>query len=98
MSTITKNARIIRQSKNLRGLLDYARVSRVTRVELAPFAQVNGSLRVFYEDGSIGRENFASYRIMVDWVRNRRSWRGAEIFYYGGDVGYLTKPGVIAGP
>lgn len=97
MSTITHTARVIRRSKNLRGLLDYARVSRVVRVELTPFAKVNGSLRVFYADGAIGRANFASFHIMVDWVRNRRSWRGAQIVNYGDDIGYLTKPGVIAG-
>lgn len=88
---------LIRKSKNLRGMLEYARISKVSRVELSPAGKLNGRLRVVYANGATSSAHFASYHIMVDWVRNRRSWRGAEFFYYGGEVGYLTKPGIIAG-
>ena len=96
-TNIEKNGQIIHRSKNLRGMLDYARISPVIRAELTPVGKVNGRLRVIYADGASSSAHFASYHIAVDFVRNRRSWKKAEIFYYGGDMGYLTKPGVIAG-
>ena len=97
MNNIIKNGQVIRRSKNLRGMRDYARVSPVKRVGLLPDGDTRGQLWVCYADGADCKADFASYHIMVDFVRNRRSWRGAEIFHYGGDVGYLTKPGLIAG-
>ena len=45
---IIKNGAIIRTSKNLRGMRDYARVSAVARVECTPAGEVNGALRVMY--------------------------------------------------
>ena len=100
-TNIEKNGQIIHRSKNLRGMLDYSRISPVLRAELTPVGKVNGRLRVIYADGASSSAHFDSYRIAVDFVRNRVrnriSWTNAEIFYYGGDMGYLTKPGVIAG-
>lgn len=96
-TNIEKCGQIIRRSKNLRGMQDYARVSPVRRVELSPAGKVNGRLRVLYADGASSSAHFASYHIMVDFVRNRRTWRTAEIVFYGENMGYLTKPGIIAG-
>lgn len=77
---------------------DYARVSPVVRVSgkrdgSNPY---NGRLTVEYANGARSHAFFSSYHIMVDWVRNRRSWRGAEITLQE-NVGYITKPGLIAG-
>lgn len=96
---IEKNGQIIRRSKNLRGLVDYARVSPVVRIESTPVKghEVCGTMRVFYKDGAVSRANFASYHIMIDWIRNRRTWRGAKRVMQGPDVDHLTKPRVIAG-
>lgn len=94
---IIKNGQIIRSSRNLRGILDYARVSPVIRVESCPLDKVCGTVRVIYTDGAESRANFRSYHIMIDWLRNRRSWRGAKHVMQGPDMGYLTKPGIIAG-
>lgn len=98
-TNIKKNGQIIRRSKNLRGLRDYARISPIVRVELTPQGHndVNGRLRVIYADGATSSAFFSSYHIMVDFVRNRRSWRNADIVFYGDNIGYLTKPGIIAG-
>lgn len=96
-TNVEKCGRIIRSSKNLRALRDYARTSPIQRVELTPQGRVNGRIRVVYEDGATSSAHFASYHIMVDFVRNRRSWKTAEIVFYGENMGYLTKPGIIAG-
>jgi len=97
MISIENNGQIIRKSKNLRGMLDYARVSPVKRIELTPQGKVNGRLRVIYNDGAVTSSNFANFHIMVDFVRNRRTWQNAELVNYGENMGYLTKPGIIAG-
>lgn len=96
---IIKNGQIIRTSKNLRGLLEYARISPVVRIESTPLGPNNstGTFRVFFADGAESRALFRSYHIMIDWLRNRRSWRSAKHIMQGPDIGYLTKPGVIAG-
>ena len=77
---------ILRTSKNLRGMLDYARVSPVAFIVTSRDSSNNtrGVLRV-------------TYLIMIDFVRNRRSWRDAEHTMHNENAGYLTKPGIIGG-
>ncbi len=96
---VTKAGQVIRKSRNLRAMRDYARVSPVVAVitDKDPGNAVRGVLLVEYADGAESRASFASHSIMIDWVRNRRTWRGARINHLGGDMGYLTKPGRIAG-
>ena len=103
-TNIIKAGQIIRTSRNLRGMLDYARVSPVTRIESCDVGAMgkdgtrcSGTVRVIYADGAESRANFASYHVMIDWLRNRRTWRNAKHAMQGPDVGYLTIPGVIAG-
>lgn len=86
------------QSRNLRGMRDFARVSRVARV-ITRTGETPGSgvLTVVYRNGFSCNARFRSHAIMIDFVRNRRSWRDAEFRHLAGDVGYLTKPGIIAG-
>lgn len=89
----------LRSSKNLRGMRDYARVSPVESVQTAKDAanQVRGVLRVNYKNGNFSTASFASYHIMIDFVRNCRSWRSAPHHMESENMGYLTKPGIIAG-
>lgn len=89
----------IRQSKNLRGMRDYARVSPVAIVETTrdPANNVRGVLRIQYENGNYSIASFASYHVMIDFVRNRRTWRNAKHVMKSENMGHLTKPGKIAG-
>lgn len=90
---IYKNGAVIRQSKNLRGIREYG---VPCKIELSPLEKrPNGVLQVTYTDGATARIDFASYHIMVDFVRNRRTWRQSEIVFNGPNIGYLTKPGVL---
>ena len=80
-SHIQRDGRTIRTSRSLRGLLDYARVSRVAHVAghlvrdpYGPDAPARGVLTVTYADGATGGATFVDYRVMAGWVRNRRSW------------------------
>lgn len=97
--SIVKNGAVIRTSKNLRGMRDYALTSPVKHVLTYrdPAYPKRGILAVEYMDGAACKASFASFHIMIDFVRNRRSWRRAEIIFMDGDMGYFTKPGIIAG-
>lgn len=89
----------VRVSRNLRGLRDYASrhfpLAVITRKD--PENQYRGVLHVVYPSGYIGRASFACHSIMIDFVRNRRSWKGAEFRHLDGELGYFTRPGTIAG-
>ena len=65
----------IRQSRNLRGLLDYAREFAPVCIVTRKTQDDGGSLRVIYADGSIGAAQFVCYAVMREWVQARRSWR-----------------------
>ncbi|OJA37903.1 hypothetical protein BGV47_16345 [Burkholderia ubonensis] len=95
---IVKGGCIVGTSKNLRGMRDYARKSPVACVETrrSPANRHNGQLTVTYADGAYCTVHFASYGVMIDWVRARRSWRQARHVMRDEDMGYLTRPGLIA--
>ena len=92
----TPAGQVLRQSRNLRGMLEYARVSPVAYVQTAKGENpTNGKLLVIYADGCFSTAHFACHSIMIDFVRNRRTWRSARFTHLDGDMGYLTKPGVM---
>jgi hypothetical protein len=95
----TPEHNIIRSSRNLRGMRDYARVSPVAKIETSRDSSnnVRGVLRVTYANGCYSIASFGSYHIMIDFVRNRRSWRSAKHILKNENIGYLTKPGIIVG-
>jgi hypothetical protein len=96
---VNKNGEVIRTSKNLRGMRDYARVSPVVKVitQKDPENKLRGILTVEYADECVCRASFACHSIMIDFVHARRTWRDAATYHLDGDMGYLTKPGIIAG-
>lgn len=95
----TPDGATVRSSKNLRGMRDYARVSPVIKIETQRDDKnhYRGLLRVQYENGNYSIASFASYHVMLDWVRNRRTWSNAKHIMRSENMGYLTKPGIIAG-
>ena len=74
------NGDTIRRSRNLRGIRDYARdVSPVERVHFnGPDDNGNSKVTFIFRDGSISVTKFASWRVGVDFVKARRSWRWGE--------------------
>ena len=98
---ITLNGSVIRRSRNLRGMRDYARTSPVVKIETRKRRghenDPAGVMLVTYANGATSQAEFNSHAIMIDWIRDRRTWRGAETVHHDGDMGYLTKPGIIAG-
>lgn len=102
MSTIMKNGKAVATSRNLRGILDYARKHGVIRVatQKDPANTYRGLLYVTFADSATCVDSWACYEIMIDWVRGREkhAFAGAHIVHPDGDFGYLTAPGQIAGP
>lgn len=96
-TSIIKDGRIIHQSQNLRGMREYARVSPVVQIESCRVGEASGALRVIYKDGAESMATFRSYHIMIDFIRDRRTWKTALHIMQNENIGYLTKPGIIAG-
>jgi len=92
MTNIIKNGQIIRTSHNLRAMLDYATMSAVKRIESIDLPDegngLRGTVRVIYSDGAESRAIFERYHIMIDWIRKRRSWKGAQHVMQGPDIGF----------
>lgn len=72
--------RIVQRSRNLRGIVNRAwRVGVRSAVGLHsdnPDEPGGGDLRVLFGDGTYCQTAFASYEVMVAWLRRRRSFRG----------------------
>lgn len=89
---VNKNGKVIRRSRNLRGVLEYPRhFSRyVQRVSIEPHSN-GGRLSVFYADGAFASADLADFAVLQDWLRSRRSWYGAELFVGVTPCGVLAK-------
>lgn len=64
---------------NLRIALAYGSKHGVARVVIWPLPKSEGALCVQYANGATCSTRFASYSVLVDWCKARRSWPPAEI-------------------
>lgn len=81
MSTeIVKDGKVIHRSRNLRGILEYARRILIDSVTIkpvfssdAPFVHSKASAILFVRwiDGATCETDFASFTICVDWCKDR---------------------------
>ena len=78
---IHKDHKIISRSKNLRGILAYARRRAhyglpigVRNVIIFPHADHSATLFVRFNDGASSVLEFASYLVACGWIKSRRSW------------------------
>lgn len=76
---IRLDGKVVARSRNLRGILDYARKSPVESVVIAPSPCGRGTLRVTYHNNARASAVFASFTILRDWCDARRSWPKAII-------------------
>lgn len=76
MIEIIRNGRTVAKSRNLRGILDYARKSPVRKATVSCYnRERTGNVYILFEDGSECRTEFAGYIVAVEWIRARRSWQ-----------------------
>jgi len=81
MIEVTLKGKTVKRSKNLRGILDYARKEPVVKVYVKPnkawepCALDCGAFVTFvFYDGAKSRVEFASASVAHDWILARRSW------------------------
>ena len=68
---------IIRRSKNLRAIIEHNRKVVVASVHLFPaMIGTGGLLGVTWIDGSDTITDFASYTVMLAWVKARKAFAG----------------------
>ncbi len=63
-----------RHSRNLRGILDYARRQPVRLVRMYLSAACVATVDIIYDDESYCTTTFADWRVLRGWVAARRSW------------------------
>lgn len=74
----------VRKVKNLGWLLRYARKNIIEKIIAR---QENGVcheaiLEVYFKDGTFYQSDFADYRVLCVWLRERRVLRGVTVFYF----------------
>ena len=72
--------RLVSFGQNLHKVaLAYGSKHGVARVVIWPLPNSEGALCVQYVNGATCSTRFASYSVLVDWCKARRSWPPAEI-------------------
>lgn len=75
--------RKVKQSKNLRCIMDYSRgmfAPKVQRVDIfANKSDSGGTLGVMWDNGATCCTGFASVAVLREWVKARRIFRNARI-------------------
>jgi hypothetical protein len=87
--TIFRNGQEVKHSRNLRGILDYARKVSPVNSALVVESPKDASARVefYFLDGAICITEFASAVVARNWLHARRSWGRYYVQYI---TGYRT--------
>ena len=85
---IHRHGEVVAKSRNLRGLLTYARKSPVKHVYLRRMAYGYGGLFIEFENGATCKTEFASFTVCRNWLESRRSWQLGLNKERSGDVEY----------
>ena len=81
-----KDGNIIRRSKNLRGVLEYARTHIISKIGADRIGKEEGKLMVLFHDGASYETNFASFGALKQWIRARRGWYGLPLTVNGRQI------------
>lgn len=71
MVQIIKNSRVVSQSKNLRGIVAYARQVKLASIVIQPKPDLSASLAISWVDGATCFTNFASYTVCQHWCNKK---------------------------
>lgn len=71
--------RVVKKSKNLRGILDYSRTHTVERVDVYQSARLLG---VTWTNGASTVVQFADAKVMRRWAEARKCFKGAVFKYH----------------
>lgn len=76
---LDKNDCVIHTSKNLRGLISYMHNNSPRLVLASQNKDDGGSICVFFQNDDVCYTTFASFKVMLEWIKNRRGMQGAEL-------------------
>ena len=71
---IHKNGATVKRSRNLRGILDYARENPVVKASVVVNPDESADIVFTFLDGAKSLVHFQSNQVFLDWVLRRRSW------------------------
>jgi len=71
---VDASGKVIHRSRNLRGILDYARHTWIEEAVAQPAQEGKGILSVTFGDGCTCMTEFADFTVLCWWLRCRRSW------------------------
>ena len=80
----------VKRSKNLRGFLEYARKHPVKLIAIRRLTQGEGYLYVRFENEANYITTFADFRVLKQWISERRNLRGARLVIDGLEVGPVS--------
>lgn len=84
MKVLNASGEVIRQSRNLRGLLDHARRSPVERVELLELDEelehASYLMAAHHVNGDTSLSPYASPVVCARFLSSRKSWGRIEVF------------------
>lgn len=72
--TITKDDKPVSVSRNLRGVMTYARKHGVSDVSFRMTDSYEAAITISFQDGAHCSTHFAAWDVCQRWVRARRSW------------------------
>jgi hypothetical protein len=89
-----RDGSIIGRSRNLAGIRKYVggRSAPIIKIlDVSHVGQWDGMLSIMFEDGTSFQTEFASYSVMVDFVRRWRNVHGAPLTIDGASAGVVSK-------
>ena len=79
--------KVVRRSRNLRGIRLHINRNLVKRVEIAENLDGTGTFKVLFENGDHYETEWASYTVLLWSLRNLRGLYGAPLTINGEDAG-----------
>ena len=67
--------RVVSKSKNLRGILTYARKHGIKSAHTMRTVGGYGWLSIYFADGAFCKAHFQSHSVLESWLAARRSWK-----------------------
>lgn len=89
---IMLGSKVVARSRNLRGLLDYARKEPPVSAAVNK-TPTGGRLTVFFNDGALCHVEFADYSVACGWIAGRRSWDFIRAAHFPDYQAFVRHPG-----
>ena len=74
MVYIYKDGKTVSRSKNLQGILAYARKHGIAAMSVIRSLTTGATLLVNFKDGASTYCDFADYNLLIKWLSERKSW------------------------